>query len=176
MRSAVNDESRGKRHRLLPALHAIQNRIGWISPGALNYVAVRMDVAPAEVYGVASFYGMFSLEPRPKIVAHVCDDIACVTQGSEKVCAELERNLGPADSPNSGGRAVWRRSQCLGLCERAPAALLTYAGEKSAERVISPASAGTVQSVIEDAVQGRMPAEADALNVQLSVPQATQKT
>ena len=136
-RSTVNDESRGKRHRLLPALHAIQNRIGWISPGALNYVAVRMDVAPAEVYGVASFYGMFSLEPRPKIVAHVCDDIACVTQGSEKVCAELERNLGPADSPNSGGRAIWRRSQCLGLCERAPAALISSAGEKPAERALA---------------------------------------
>ena len=175
-RSTVNDESRGKRHRLLPALHAIQNRIGWISPGALNYVAVRMDVAPAEVYGVASFYGMFSLEPRPKIVAHVCDDIACVTQGSEKVCAELERNLGPADSPNSGGRAIWRRSQCLGLCERAPAALISSAGEKPAERALAPASADAVRSLIENAVAGRMPAEPDALNTQVSVPQAAQNT
>ena len=80
-----NDDSRGRSgHLLLPALHAIQNRIGWISPGALNYVALRMDVAPAEVYGVASFYGMFSLEPRPPVVAHVCDDIACLTHGAEK--------------------------------------------------------------------------------------------
>jgi NADH-quinone oxidoreductase subunit F len=175
-RIAVNDDSRGKRHRLLPALHAIQNRIGWISPGALNYLALRMDVAPAEVYGVASFYGMFSLEPRPKVVAHVCDDIACLTQGSEKVCAELERNLGPANSKNSDGHAIWLRSQCLGLCERAPAALITSAGEKPAERVIAPASAAAVQSLIEDAVQGRMPAEPDALNIPVSVPQAAEKT
>ncbi len=82
----------GRRHRLLPVLHAIQNRIGWISPGALNYVALRLDVAPAEVHGVASFYGMFSLQPRPPVVAHVCDDIACFTRGSDKLCAELERH------------------------------------------------------------------------------------
>ncbi len=135
-----------------------------------------MDVAPAEMYGVASFYGMFSLEPRPKVVAHVCDDIACVTRGSEKICAELERNLGPANSPCAGGLAVWLRSQCLGLCERAPAALITSAGEKPAERVIAPATANAVQSLIEDAVEGRMPAEPDALNIQVSAPQAAGKT
>jgi NADH-quinone oxidoreductase subunit F len=135
-----------------------------------------MDVAPAEIYGVASFYGLFSLEPRPKVVVHVCDDIACVTQGSEKVCIELERNLGPANSPCCGGRAVWLRSQCLGLCERAPAALVTAAGERPAERVLAPASADAVQSLIENAVAGRMPEEPDALNIQVSVPQAAQKT
>jgi NADH-quinone oxidoreductase subunit F len=166
----------GERHRLLPALHAIHNRIGWISPGALNYLALRMDVAPAEIYGVASFYGMFSLEPRPQVVARVCDDIACVTHGSEKVCADLERKLGPANSPCSGGRAIWLRSQCLGLCERAPAALITSAGEKPAERVLAPASADEVQLLIEDAVEGRMPAEPDALNIQVSVPQAARET
>ncbi|MFI5103667.1 MAG: NAD(P)H-dependent oxidoreductase subunit E, partial [Terriglobales bacterium] len=116
-RSAFNGHY-GSRHRLLPVLHAVQKRIGWISPGALNYVAVRLDVAPAEVHGVASFYGMFSLAARPAVVAHVCDDIACITRGADKLCADLEKRLGPAGSPCSGGRATWLRSQCLGLCER----------------------------------------------------------
>lgn len=175
-RLCADDDSSGGRHRLLPALHAIQNRIGWISRGAVNYLALRMDVAPAEVYGVASFYGMFSLEPRPRVVARVCDDIACVTHGSENVCTDLERKLGPANAPCSGGRAVWLRSQCLGLCERAPAALITSAGEKPAERVLAPSSAEAVQLLIEDAVQGRMPAEPDALEIQVSVPQAARET
>ena len=173
-RAAFNGQARGKRHRVLPLLHAIHNRVGWISPGALNYVAVRLDVAPAEVYGVASFYGMFSLQLRPRVVAHVCDDIACVTRGSDKLCAELEGALGPAASPCSGGRAIWLRSQCLGLCERAPAALITSAGEKSQERVLAPASAETVQSLVDDAIQGRLPTEPDVLNLQTSVPQAAQ--
>ena len=166
----------GERHRLLPVLHAIQNRVGWISPGAVNYMALRLDVAPAEVHGVASFYGMFSLEPRPQVVAHVCDDIACIARGSDKVCAELEVALGPAGAACSGGRAVWLRSQCLGLCERAPAALISSAGANPAERVLAPGSADTVQSLVQEVVQGRMPAEPDALNVQVSVPQASQKT
>src|SRR5208282_974631 len=103
------------------------------------------DIAPAEVHGVASFYGMFALEPRPRIVAHVCDDIACVTQGSQKLCAELESVLGPAGVPCTGGRAIWLRSQCLGLCERAPAALISSSGVQSHERVLAPASAQSVQ-------------------------------
>jgi NADH-quinone oxidoreductase subunit F len=173
-REAFNVDASSRRHRLLPVLHSIQNRVGWISPGALNYVALRLDVAPAEVHGVASFYGMFSLQPRPRIVAHVCDDIACVTRGSDKLCAELESTLGPAASPCSGGRAIWLRSQCLGLCERAPAALVSSAGEKSHERVLAPASAKAVQSLIDDAVQGRLPAEPDELNIQTSVPQSVQ--
>jgi NADH-quinone oxidoreductase subunit F len=157
-------------------LHAIQKRTGWISPGAINYVALRLDVAPAEVHGVASFYGMFSLKPCPPVVAHVCDDIACVTRGSDKLCTELEGELGPAGSLFSGGRAIWLRSQCLGLCERAPSVLVSSAGEQSRERVLAPASAEAVQSLINDAVQGRLPAEPDVLNVQTSVPQAAHKS
>jgi len=81
-RAAFNGDDHSQRHRLLPVLHAVQNRIGWISPGALNYISVRLDVAPAEVHGVASFYGMFSLSPRPAVVAHVCDDIGCLARGA----------------------------------------------------------------------------------------------
>ena len=175
-RAAYNGDNRGHRHRLLPVLHAIQKRIGWISAGALNYVAVRLDVAPAEVHGVASFYAMFSLEERPRVVAHVCDDIACVTRGSDKVCAELEQRLGPAGAACSGGGAIWLRSQCLGLCERAPAALISSSGEKPAERLLAPASAEAVRSLIKDAVAGRLPDEPDVLNVEVSVPQAARET
>ena len=171
-RTASNQQTAGQRHRLLPVLHAVQNHIGWISPGAINYVAIRLDVAPAEVYGVASFYGMFALEPRPPVVAHVCDDIACLTQGADKLCADLEKKLGPAGSPCTGGRATWLRSQCLGLCERASAAVVVAAGEKHGERVLAPATAEGVQSLINDAVAGKMPAEPDTLSLKASVPQA----
>ena len=172
-RSALGGQQfRDQRHLLLPVLHAIQARIGWISPGALNYTALRLDVAPAEVYGVASFYGMFSLSPRPPVVAHVCDDIACLTRGAESLCGELEKKLGPAGSPCAGGRAIWLRSACLGLCERAPAALVSLSGESPRERVLAPATAEGIKSLLDDAVQGRLPAVPDVLSTQLSVPQA----
>jgi len=171
-RIALDGNVRDNRHRLLPTLHAIHRRIGWISPGALNYVALRLDVAPADVHGVASFYGMFSLKPRPAVVAHVCDDIACLTRGADPLCGELERKLGPAGSPACAGRATWLRSQCLGLCERAPAALVSSSGEKFSERVLAPASTDALYSLVQDAALGRMPAEPDALSIPASVPQA----
>lgn len=166
--------ARSKRHLLLPVLHAIQERIGWISPGALNYASLRLGVAPADAHGVASFYGMFSLVPRPPVAAHVCDDIVCMTRGAGALCAELEAKLGSAGSPCTGGKASWQRTPCLGLCERAPAALITAAGKTPRERVIAPATADGVCSALEDASCGKLPAEADTLNAKLSVPQAGQ--
>ena len=89
-------EARSRRDLLIPALHAVQSRIGWISQPALNYICRRLTVPPAEAYGVATFYALFATTPRPPIVAHVCDDIACRLAGAEDVCADLERTLGPA--------------------------------------------------------------------------------
>ena len=163
-----------KRHRLLPVLHAIQERIGWISPGALNYASLRLGVPPAEAHGVASFYEMFSLTPRPAVVAHVCDDIACMTRGAEVLCVRLENKLGPAGKPCAGEKAIWRRSSCLGLCERAPAALITAAGKTPHERVLAPATAEIVSSVMTEGASGKLSGAIDTLNSKVSVPQAGQ--
>src|SRR5688572_10347765 len=110
------------RDQLLPALRAIQMRCGWISPGGLGYVAERLHLPPAEVYGVATFYHLLSLKPEPGAMVHLCDDIACR--------AHLE-NLKPQLTTAFGDHQ--RPSPCLGLCEQAPAALVTLAGEKPLE-------------------------------------------
>jgi NADH-quinone oxidoreductase subunit F len=166
--------ARSKRQLLLPVLQAIQERLGWISPGALNYASLRLGVPPAEAHGVASFYELFSLTPRPPVVAHVCDDIACMTRGAEALCAALERKLGPAGSPCVGGKALWQRSSCLGLCERAPAALLTAAGETPRERIVAPAKADSISTVVAEAALGKFTAEIDELDSKVSVPQTGQ--
>jgi len=119
--------SRDRRHLLLPALHALQARAGWISRGGLNYVCQRLTVPPAEAYGVATFYALFSVEPRPGTVVHVCDDLACRLDG-DALCRELEATIGPSGEPVAGGDATWVRSPCLGMCERAPAVLVQRAG------------------------------------------------
>ncbi len=160
-----------RRDLLLPVLHAIQSNVGWISPGALNYVALRMNLPPAEIYGVASFYAMFSLSPLAPIVAHVCDDIACLAHGANALCAELEKNLGPAGSSILQNRATWLRSPCLGLCERAPAALISAAREAPRECVVAPASSNSIQSALRDSELGRLPPEPDTLDAKISIPQ-----
>ncbi|NUH41674.1 NAD(P)H-dependent oxidoreductase subunit E [Streptomyces samsunensis] len=135
-------EARERRDLLLPGLHALNDRVGWISEGGLDYLCRRLTVPPAEGYGVATFYAMFAVKPRPATVVHVCTDLACATRGSAQVCAELERDLGPAGSAGSG--AVWQPSPCLGLCERAPAALALRAGEAPRAAVVAPATAGAI--------------------------------
>lgn len=118
------------RHLLLPALHAVQARFGWLPQGALNYICRRLHVPPAEAHGVASFYHLLSLTPQPPTVAHICDDIACRIHGAERLCQQFERNA-PA------GAVGWKRNPCLGQCERAPAALIVHAGEAPNAFVLS---------------------------------------
>src|SRR5262245_65340951 len=57
-------EQRERRHLLLPALEALQSRVGWISETGLDYVCVRLGVPPADAWGVATFYALLSTTPR----------------------------------------------------------------------------------------------------------------
>jgi NADH-quinone oxidoreductase subunit F len=123
--------ARSQRHLLLPVLHAIQDRAGWVSRAALEYACRRLTIPPAEAYGVVSFYGRFALQERAPLALHICDDIACKCAGSDELCSALEQRFGPA------GRA-WHRSPCLGLCDRAPAALVERSGDDHQELQIAP--------------------------------------
>ena len=128
-------EARDRRDLLLPGLHALNDRVGWISAGGLDYLCRRLTVPPAEAYGVASFYAMFSVRPRPATVLHLCTDLACKAAGADPVCDAVEARLGP------GSGVTVERSPCLGLCERAPAALAIRAGDPVRTAVSAPASA-----------------------------------
>jgi NADH-quinone oxidoreductase subunit F len=162
--------ARGRRDLLLPALHALQDRVGQITQPGLNYVCRRLSVPPAEAYGVATFYALFATRPRPAAVAHVCDDIACRLAGAEATCAALERRLGPAGEAGLGGHATWLRSPCLGLCDLAPAALFTIAGDTPIRVSVGPIDAAGIVARLEQprAIDPAPFAEA----ARASVPQA----
>ena len=98
---------------------------------------------------MATFYALFATSPRPPLVAHVCDDIACRLAGAEALCGDLTRAVGPAGEPARDGRATWLRSPCLGLCDRAPAALFTIAGEAPATFALAPVDAVGVVGALE---------------------------
>jgi NADH-quinone oxidoreductase subunit F len=129
--SSGGDALRARRHLLLPALWAAQSRAGWITPGALNYICQRLSVAPAEAYGVATFYAMLSVQSQPATIVHVCDDLACRLAGGPALAESLRGRL------DSG--AV-RPSPCLGMCERAPAALVQRSGDGAKDLAIAPAT------------------------------------
>lgn len=164
-RSHGGHAARARRHLVLEALHAVNDRVGWISPGALNYIGKRLSVAAADVYSVATFYALLSTHPRKRRIVHVCTDIACQAKGSRDLCGELEQRLGAP-----GGVFGWKASPCLGVCERAPAAFAVQAGDPVVERAIAPATAAQVIQALDEGPATLAP-EAPAVQ---AVPQVGQ--
>jgi NADH-quinone oxidoreductase subunit F len=140
---SLNGDSRNRRQYLLPVLHAIQGRVGWISLGALNHACRALEVPPAEAFGVADFYALFQTRPHPPVAVHVCDDIGCRFYGGEILCGEMEQAIGPAGTSRDG-RVTWHRSPCLGMCELAPAALVISAGDPPRDQALAPATGAEV--------------------------------
>jgi len=156
--------ARARRTELLPTLHAVQKGIGWVSWGALNYVSLRLNVPPAEAYGVASFYAMLSTEPQAGRVIHVCDDVACRIAGADEIKQALRTELG--EHPGPEGRCTFLDSPCLGLCERAPAVLVQRTGP-FADEAIAPASPAHVPGLLGEELSA--PGYAEPVE---SIPQA----
>ncbi len=148
-------QAAANRDLLLPVLHAVQDGIGWISHGALNYICRRLAVPPAEAWGVVTFYHLLATEPQPAAVAHVCDDIACRLNGVDAQIEELR----------SRGLQV-KRSPCLGQCDRGQAALITKAGsdvERFVETTAAPPRVGALGATRLVRRMGRVdPASLDA--------------
>lgn len=136
LRHARGGVGANRRDLLLPALHSVNDRVGWISPGALTYICRRLTVPPADAYAVATFYAMFAMEPRPARVIHVCTDVVCAAAGSDAVCADLESEIGSPGATD--GPVTWHQSPCLGMCERAPATLAIQAGTPPTAGVCAP--------------------------------------
>ncbi len=152
-------EVREDRHLLLPALWAVQDRIGYISAPALNYISRRLTIPPADAYGVATFYAMLATEPQPPRVLHVCEDLACKCVGSDELIATLEERFGPEGAVSADGRSTWHRSPCLGQCDRAPAVLMMEAGLEPFTRTYAPASTAiALASLAEEELEGTQPA------------------
>ena len=137
-------DTRALRHLLLPALRALQFRVGWISEGGLGYVCERLNVPPAEAWGVATFYALLFTAPSPPRVVHVCDDIACKSRGVDDVIAAIDAD---AASPS----AALKRSPCLGKCDRSPAAYVAIAGEQPREALLGSVTAAQVSAILRGA-------------------------
>ncbi len=137
-----------RRSLVLPALHALQSSEGWISPGGLNYIARRLGVPPAELFGVATFYALFSVQERPKTVVHVCDDVVCRVNGATEVAVACRESIGPAHVEYEG--LMWIKSPCLGLCERSPAVLVQKAGKGRANETLAPATTEWIKASVAD--------------------------
>ena len=121
----VIDAHAGQDGALLPILHAIQARFGWIRDEAVPLIAQVLNLSRAEVHGVLTFYHDFRRSPPGRHVLKLCQAEACQARGSRGVTAHAEARLGVAIGETTADGAVsFEPVYCLGLCASGPAALV----------------------------------------------------
>ncbi len=107
---------------LIPLLHLAQAEFdGWLSPGAMDYVASLLKIQPIEAYEVASFYSMFNMKPVGKCVIEVCRTSSCWLLGAEDVVRHIEKKLKiHVGETTNDGMFTLKTVECLGSCGTAP--------------------------------------------------------
>lgn len=115
------------RSALLPLLHLVQDRDGYVTEQGMRDVAQILGITPAEVNSVATFYSMYHLRPKGRHVISVCHNIACSLAGAERLIASFEENLGTAAGQMSAdGDVTLERVECLAACDLAPMIQIDY--------------------------------------------------
>ena len=110
-------------HQLLPALHAIQDRLGFIPPASVAGIAQRFNLSRAEVHGVITFYHYFKSSPPARCTVQICRAEACQSMGGDALLAHAEQALGCSLHGASGTFAL-EPVYCLGQCATAPAMMI----------------------------------------------------
>jgi NADH-quinone oxidoreductase subunit E len=107
---------------LIPLLHLAQNEFGgWLSPESMDYVASILNIAPVEVYEVATFYSMFNLQPVGKYMLEVCQTGPCGLNGADKIIHYLKRKLNiEIGETSADGLFTLKTVECLASCGTAP--------------------------------------------------------
>jgi NADH:ubiquinone oxidoreductase subunit E len=121
---------------VLPALSAAQEEHGWLSPEAMLQVAAVMQVTPAYLESVASFYDMLELRPVGRHTIYVCTNLSCQLRGSREVLDAMSEATGaPVGGSSADGEFHLRSFECLGACDLAPMASIEghYRGPLDAE-------------------------------------------
>ncbi len=113
------------RKNLIPILHAIHHNFGSLTEEAAAEVAAWLDIPTSEVYGVSTFYTLFTVEEKGKHVIRLCDSPPCHIVGSEKIAETIENLLGvKSGETTADGLFTYEIVSCFGLCGVAPAMMI----------------------------------------------------
>ena len=114
-----------KRSAVLPALYLVQDQLGYITANAMRYVAGLLEITPADVEDVVSFYTMFFTKPVGRFVLQVCRTLSCALNGAGRVTEELSEKIGIEPGQTDGsGTFTLLEVECLGACDRAPVVMV----------------------------------------------------
>jgi NADH-quinone oxidoreductase subunit E len=115
-----------KPSRLVPILQAVQEEYRYLPQELLTYVATALDVSPARVYGVATFYAHFAITPKGKHLVRLCDGTACHVKDSVPILDAIRKRLGLEGSRQTTPDMLFtvETVACLGACGLAPVVVI----------------------------------------------------
>ena len=106
-----------KRSAAMMIMHLIQEKFGYFDDDAINYAAKKLEAQPVEIYGMLSFYPMFSDKPRGRVHIKVCRTLSCALAGSIDLANKISEIL---DCPVNSTKGIYTLEfvECLGNCSR----------------------------------------------------------
>ena len=106
---------------LIPVMQKAQELFGYLSFETMELISERLDVPVSEIYGVATFYALFSLKPKGEYIISVCTGTACYVKGAQAVLDEVKKQLGiESGETTEDGKFSIQDTRCLGCCGLAP--------------------------------------------------------
>jgi NADH-quinone oxidoreductase subunit E len=126
---------------LIPILQKVQDEYRYLPEEILTFVATALDIPPATVYGVATFYAQFSLEPKGKHIIKCCDGTACHVRKNQTIINAIEQRLNLSDGRQTTDdhRFTFEIVSCIGACALAPAVVIDgrVYGQTTPERIVA---------------------------------------
>lgn len=118
----ILEQNKYDSNRLIPILQAVQEEYRYLPEKILTFIAISLKVPPAKVYGVATFYSHFALEPKGRYVIKVCDGTACHVKNSLPIVEAIEKKLGLSEHKRTTDDMMFTLEtvSCLGACGLAP--------------------------------------------------------
>jgi NADH-quinone oxidoreductase subunit E len=105
---------------LLPLLHLAQDRDGWVTPAAMEEIAELLDLTPALVLGMCSFYTMLKREAVGRLIVSVCTNVSCLVNGGPELLGALRERYADDDDVHV------EEVECLAACDLAPVMQVNY--------------------------------------------------
>jgi NADH:ubiquinone oxidoreductase subunit E len=138
--SSIIEKHKGAQWGLIPLLQEIQEAIGYIPPKSIEKISDAVNLFPAQVQGVITFYAGFTLKPKGKYVVRVCRGTACHVKGGRSILRLMKKELGlEEDETSPDYQFTFETVACLGACFLAPTMMVnrTYYGKLSPTKVSS---------------------------------------
>jgi NADH:ubiquinone oxidoreductase subunit E len=119
--SIIEDEFGNDKENLIMILQAIQRKYNYVPQPALTYLSAKIGIPYSKIYGVATFYSTFSLEPRGRNIISICLGTACHVRGGERVRERIQENLAISDGQTTEDQRFTLESvRCIGCCSLGP--------------------------------------------------------